>query len=153
MKSINQQNDLLTLCQYDCQVALNIECTGSISLYLPCEEATIENYKKHFVKIKLAFPELHDNFFVLLADRLLQNKISERRFKDAVNYVIDNCKYPRPAVADFIQYDLNIPSLSRTEMQKEIHEKNPNTNYIAHKGRYIRKCDLRNLGIDEKYFE
>ena len=56
-------------------------------------------------KIRDAFPNLPPGFFNILQDRLKDNKFCDERLKDAVNYVIDNCSYPNPQIADFIRYD------------------------------------------------
>ena len=59
-------------------------------------------------KIRDAFPGLPTGFFNIFQDRLKDHKFCDERLKDAVNYVIDNCQYPNPQIADFITYDKKI---------------------------------------------
>lgn len=47
-------------------------------------------------------------FTDLLTESLKRNGFTDQRFTDAVNYVIDNCRYPKPSIADFVSYDKNV---------------------------------------------
>lgn len=60
------------------------------------------------VKIRQSFPALPVGFFDILSDRLLANNFTDQRLKDAVEYVIDNCVYPTPTIAQFISFDKRI---------------------------------------------
>ena len=42
------------------------------------------------------------------------------RFVNAINHVIDTCKYPTPTIADFIGYDKQIKLYSYDEMLVKI---------------------------------
>lgn len=55
-------------------------------------------------KIKLAFPDLPAGFYDVLSERIKSKGFSDERLNDAVNHVIDTCKYPKPTVANFISF-------------------------------------------------
>ena len=44
-------------------------------------------------------------FFDIFIDRIKANNFTDQRLKDAVNYVIDNCVYPTPSIAQFVSFD------------------------------------------------
>lgn len=69
-------------------------------------------------KIKDTFPNLTGGFHDVLAQRVTELKISDTRFNDAVNYVIDNCVYPTPTIANFISYDKKIKLYNYPQFQK-----------------------------------
>jgi len=59
----------------------------------------------NMAKIKDAFPTLQKGFYDLLCQRLKANEFSDEKLSEAVNHVIDNCNYPNPTIANFINYD------------------------------------------------
>ena len=71
-------------------------------------------------KIKAAFPNLPPDFYDILSDRIKENGFSDMRFVNAINHVIDTCKYPTPTIADFIGYDKQIKLYSYDEMLVKI---------------------------------
>jgi hypothetical protein len=79
---------------------------NEISLYkgtlsTPC---VIQNV----AKIKNAFPSLHEGFYEVLSERLVEIGFNDSRLSDAVNHVIDNCVYPTPTIAQFISFDKKV---------------------------------------------
>lgn len=72
------------------------------------------------VKIAVAFPELQKEFYDLLNDSLKRNGFTDKRLTDAVNFVIDNFKYPKPRIADFISYDQRIAVLTYHELINKV---------------------------------
>jgi hypothetical protein len=60
---------------------------------------------KGIVKIKTAFPSLPVEFYDILCERLKEKEFSNERFNNAVDGVIDTCKYPTPTVAHFMCFD------------------------------------------------
>lgn len=68
-------------------------------------QLTTENVMKNTVKIKNAFPTLPVEFYDILFERLRAKGFSDEKLDDAVNRVIDTCKYPTPTVAHFMSYD------------------------------------------------
>ena len=66
-------------------------------------------------KIKAAFPNLPAGFYDVLSERAKDQGFSNTRFIDAVNHVIDTCRYPTPTIADFIGFDKRINLFSYWE--------------------------------------
>lgn len=56
-------------------------------------------------RLKMAFPSLPVEFFRLLGERMKEKGFTDGKMKDAINHVIDNCKYPTPAIAEFLSFD------------------------------------------------
>lgn len=56
-------------------------------------------------KLKKAFPTLPEEFYDILCERIKEHELTDKRLIKAVNYVIDNCVYPTPTIANFILYD------------------------------------------------
>lgn len=77
---------------------------SEISLY-PGEIATRAETAKETKKLLAVFPDVSPDFIIVLADRLIENKFTEDRVKDAINHVIDTCPYRRPAMSDIISFD------------------------------------------------
>lgn len=59
-------------------------------------------------KIKRSFPMLTNGFFDVFLDRCKDNGFNDERLIAAVNYVIDNCQYPTPTIANFISFDKKV---------------------------------------------
>lgn len=68
------------------------------------------------VKVRKAFPELEDGFFEVFSERVKACGFTDDRLRDAVNYVIENCVYPTPTIAQFISWDKRIKVYSYEEM-------------------------------------
>lgn len=58
-------------------------------------------------------------FYDAFTDRIQANEFCDERLTDAVNYVIDNCVYPTPTIANFISYDRTVKFKTWNEMTKE----------------------------------
>ena len=69
--------------------------------------------------IKKAFPALPSGFYDILTDRIKETGFCDTRLRDAVNFVIDNCPYPTPTIANFISFDRTVKFRSHEEMCKE----------------------------------
>jgi hypothetical protein len=65
----------------------------------------------NILKIKSTFPDLPVGFYDILLERVKANGLTDNRLTVAVNYVIDNCAYPRPTVGNFIQADKELQSM------------------------------------------
>ena len=48
---------------------------------------------------------MEDKFFDLLASRIIDNDFTEKRFRDAINYVLDNYDYPELKISQIIKFD------------------------------------------------
>lgn len=72
------------------------------------DELTTKNIINGTVKLKKSFPALPKEFFDVFADRIKDNKFTDKRLSDSINHVIDNCIYPTPSIAQFISFDMRI---------------------------------------------
>tara|TARA_R110000850_G_scaffold145012_2_gene267082 strand:- start:5 stop:460 length:456 start_codon:yes stop_codon:yes gene_type:complete len=79
---------------------------GAISIYNG--KLSKEGIKKNCLKILAAFEKTDAMFTDLLTESLKRNGFTDERFTDAVNYVIDHCRYPKPSIADFVSYDKSV---------------------------------------------
>ena len=93
---------------------ISINRNNEISAYKG--ELTRNGVKLNCAKVLTAFPQLEDSFTDLLTESLFRNNFTDERFADAVNYVIDNCKYPKPRVSDFVQYDKKVKLYTHSEI-------------------------------------
>ena len=59
-------------------------------------------------QLRVAFPRMETNFFDLLTSRIINNDFSEKRLKDAVNYVLDNFQYKELNISDIIKFDRRV---------------------------------------------
>jgi hypothetical protein len=84
------------------------DSTGlSLSLY-SAKQATTEQYLQAVARLKAAFPKMTDNFFTVLTEQLVLNKVNSNRLRDAVDWLICNHKYKEISVADVMSYDSKI---------------------------------------------
>ena len=65
---------------------------------------TIECIVINVEKIRQAFPNLTKDFYDILCERLKAHNFTDEELSDAVNHVIDTCKYPTPTIAEFISF-------------------------------------------------
>lgn len=72
-------------------------------------ELTLKTVIEQNMKIKQAFPNLPNEWYEVFQNRIIENRFTDQRLVDAVNFVIDHCQYPTPTIAQFIQYDIKIP--------------------------------------------
>ncbi len=93
-----------------------------ISIYR--DKLTKSGIAKQIAKIHSAFPEMNKNQINILKERIKANNFTDKRFEDAVNFVIDNFKYGNiPHIADFIRYDQTIDLFSYNDLL-EMHQNN-----------------------------
>jgi len=92
--------------------------TDSVSLYSDAKADTREIIAAQ-VTIKKAYPALPKGFYDILDDRIRANNFTKARLHDAVTFVIDNCRYPTPTIADFITFDRTIKSKTHDQMCHE----------------------------------
>jgi len=76
------------------------------------ETATSEETKSEIRKLAAAFPDITNDFIILLAERITENKFTKERVRQAVNHVIDTNPYKRPSIADIISFDKKIKLLT-----------------------------------------
>jgi len=89
---------------------------NEISIYLG--ELNTKCIVGNVAKIKKSFPGLPIGFYDVFSDRITENGFCDDRLNDAVNYVIDNCVYPTPTIAQFISFDRKIKILNYNEYLK-----------------------------------
>jgi hypothetical protein len=80
---------------------------GRISLYTdpPADDRDII---RAIANIKRAFPSLPIGFYDTFDDRVRAKLFSKQRLTDAVDFVIDNCVYPTPTIANFVSFDRTV---------------------------------------------
>lgn len=96
-------------------MAKNEEGIHEISVYEP-DKVTPEGAAKAFDLVKSAFPRLGKGFYKILLERAEAIKFSDQRLLDAVNFVIDNCEYPEPTIAQFMTFDKRVKLYTYPEM-------------------------------------
>lgn len=72
-------------------------------------------------KIKIAFPDLEKEFYFILIERIKKSQFTDKRLVEAINYVIDNCIYPKPTIANFMSYNRLEKLLNHDEICKLAH--------------------------------
>lgn len=82
-----------------------IEKEGKMYISIYTGELTQKEFTKHLARLKVAFPTLPKDFYYLLGQRMKEKGFSDEKLKDAVNHVIDNCRYPVPTIAEFLSFD------------------------------------------------
>lgn len=119
MENLNKLDRLLPevqkLMQSSMQSTMQRGC-NEISIYAG-ELATKEQIKSEVKKLIAAFPEVTSDFIILLAERISDNKFTAQRVKDAINHIIDNSPYKRPAIADIISFDRKVKLFTHSEIQ------------------------------------
>jgi hypothetical protein len=91
--------------------------TGSdeLSLYTD-REAVLSDITVQMARLKVSFPKMEGSFFNILAERILSNKFTVHRLKDAVNQIIDNFQYRELTVSDIIRFDKRIKLYTYNEV-------------------------------------
>jgi len=74
------------------------------------------------IKLKKAFPALTKDFFDIFSDRIKENNYTDKRLEDSINYVIDNCVYPTPTIAQFISFDKKVKLFKYEEIVKMLND-------------------------------
>jgi hypothetical protein len=89
--------------------------SNEISLYQD-ELATASDLKSELVKLTVTFPEIDNNYIIILADRIKEHKFTKQRLHDAIAHVVDTCHYKRPMIAEIVSFDRKIKTYSYLEM-------------------------------------
>jgi hypothetical protein len=99
---------------------IRAQYNDAASVYVGCltNEIAISN----LARIKAAFPALPAPFFEILSARIIDNDFCDQRLNDAVNHVIDTCKYPTPSIAEFISFDRTFKIYTYEEIMKKANE-------------------------------
>ena len=67
-------------------------------------------------RLKVAFPKMGDEFFNILAERVVDNGFSSERLKHAINHVLDNFQYKELNISDIIRFDKRVRLYSYNEV-------------------------------------
>jgi len=89
---------------------------NEISVYSG-ETVSKEQVKREIKNLMAAFPDVTSDFIILLTDRLIDNKFTAERVKDAINHIIDTSPYKRPAIAEIISFDRKMKVFTFEEIQ------------------------------------
>lgn len=76
---------------------------AEISLYSGELEPTV--ILQSVNRLRVAFPKMSDDFFNVLAERIVANKFSNKRLQDAVNHILDNFQYKELNISDIVKFD------------------------------------------------
>jgi hypothetical protein len=108
------------------------------------------------MEIAKAFPQLPEGFYEVLNRRLKEKEFTDNRLMDAVNYVVDTCQYPVPAIANFISYDKNVQVLTYADLVKQLNDDRGSWDYYDQikvpgidKPRYVRKEDVEKYNLQK----
>lgn len=82
-------------------------------------------------KLSVAFPQMSADFFNLLAERIVKNRISARRLDYAVSRVLDTFTYKQLTIADIVNIDVRCRLLSYGEMCGECQKRGVSTSEYA----------------------
>jgi hypothetical protein len=126
---------------------------NSLELSLYGDElATAADIASGIGRLRIAFPRTGDDFFNLLAERVVEKDFTGEQLRDAVNRVIDTFKYKELNISDVIQFDRRVKLYSYNEMCHVIYKESITMDdfemkKIDGKNYWIRKSDIVNLGI------
>lgn len=74
-------------------------------------------------KLSVAFPQMSQDFFNILAERIVRLNISSQRLEYAINRVLDTFTYKQLTIADVLSIDVKCKILTYAEMCAEISKK------------------------------
>jgi hypothetical protein len=119
----------------------------TISLYN--DKLTTECIIENTAKIEIAFPSLKAEFHDLLQKRLKEKGFTDKRLTDSVNNVIDNCIYPTPTIANFLNFNKDVEIYTYQQLVKMNDE-------IRNPFQFFTKIDIgieKPMYIRNEYFE
>ena len=92
--------------------------TSEISIYSG-PVATQTEIKSEVRKLMAAFPQVSNDFLIVLIERMIDKKFTKERIKEAINHVIDTNPYQRPSIADIISFDRKIKVYTYSEISSK----------------------------------
>jgi hypothetical protein len=87
--------------------SLNQRVNNEISIYAD-PLATREVITLELKKVLAAFPDISNDFIIILAERIIDNNFTIQRVKDSINNIIDNFQFPKSKISDFISFDKRV---------------------------------------------
>lgn len=91
------------------------------------EPASIIQIRQCVHKLSVAFPQMSQDFFNLLAERIAKTRMSAQRLEYAVNHVLDTFTYKQLTIADILSIDVRCRVLTYAEMCNEASKKGVST--------------------------
>ena len=73
-------------------------------------------------RIRQVFPQLSAGWHGEFLHAIRRHGFTDQRLLDAVNHVIDHCRYPQPTVADFVSFDQSVKFRSYDWMVRNSNE-------------------------------
>lgn len=109
------------------------------------------------MKLSTAFPQMSEDFFNLLAERIVKRGLSKERLNYAIDHVLDNYTYQRMTIADIMSIDKRFQILSFSEMVNEARKNGRTTDDYApirigneEKPFWVHKADKVKYNIPDK---
>lgn len=93
--------------------------------------ATVMQIRQSVHKLSVAFPQMSQDFFNLLVERIAKTNMSSQRLEYAVNKVLDTFTYKQLTIADILSLDVRCRVLSYAEMCNEAARRNVSTDAYA----------------------
>ncbi len=94
---------------------------GEISIYI--DDVVVPSvFQEQMVRLKLSFPELDNGWYEILRERVKAKGITNRQLIDAVNDLIDNFQYPKPTIANILNYNKKVAVLNYDDYLKKLNE-------------------------------
>lgn len=84
------------------------------------EAASVEQIAVSVRKLSVAFPQMSQDFFNLLTERIVKTGMSNKRLSYAVNRVIDTFSYKQLNIADVLNADVKCRMMSYSEMCNDL---------------------------------
>lgn len=110
------------------------------------EPAKKEQIIQSLKKLAIAFPAMNEEFYLLLAETIADNKMSAQRLKDAVKYVINDFKFKELNISDIVKFDKSVKHYTGAEfmnMQMQgYHFSEFETRKINNETFFVLKSDL-----------
>lgn len=91
------------------------EHTSEISIFTGVT-ASENEIKSEVKKLMAAFPDVKNDFLIVLVERIIDKNFTKERVRDAINHVIDTNPYQRPSIANIVSFDRKIKVYTYSEI-------------------------------------
>jgi len=113
-----------------------------LSLYRG-EIAEPSDIKSAVKKLVAAFPDITEDYIIVLVERMIDKGFTKDRVIDAVNNCIDNIPYKRPSISDIVSFDRKIKLFTYEEMCEKCNQHYTSENFsmveVDGRKRYYKK--------------
>lgn len=93
--------------------------------------ASLQQIGVAVTKLAVAFPNMSDEFFDLLTERITKRGFSVDRLEYATDYTLDNFTYRNLTIGDFMSIDKKVVVMSYSEMLAECSKRGCTTDEFA----------------------